>query len=135
MNGFARTMATLFCGALIATACAAASKGDDAASEIQTRDRNVLSGEEMERGAGDGADVHEAITKLRPHFLRQRAMVVNGNREGVKVYVGNTPYGGVDALRGLRAITVRQVRYLTGPEATTLYGTGHGAGALVLTLK
>ena len=135
MTGFAKTMAALIGATLLATACATTSGSEEAASEIQTRNRNVLSGEEMERGAGDGADVHEAIAKLRPHFLRQRATSVSGNREGIKVYVGNTPYGGVDALKGLRPVTVRQVRYLTGAEATTLFGTGHGAGALILTLK
>lgn len=135
MNRFVRAMATLMSGTLLATACATSSASDTAASETQTRNRNVLSGEEMERGAGDAADVHEAIAKLRPHFLRQRPTTMSGNGEGVKVYVGNTPYGGVEALKGLRAASVRQVRYLTGPEATTLFGTGHGAGALILTLR
>ena len=122
-------------GVILAAGCATQRNSAAGVPEVEARDRNVLTGEEMERAAGDGADVHEAIAKLRPHFLRQRAMTVSGKNMGIAVYVGNTPYGGVEALKGLRPMAVRQVRYLTGSEATTLFGTGHAEGALVVTLR
>ena len=122
-------------GVILASGCAAQSKNAAAVPEVEARDRNVLTGEEMERAAGDGADVYEAIAKLRPHFLRQRSALVTGKSKGIPVYVGNTPYGGIDALKGLRPMTVRQVRYLNGSEATMSFGTGHAEGALVLTLR
>lgn len=122
--------------ALLLSGCASGAAVPPAeAGEVAVRGRNVLTAEEMIRDAGDGADVYEAILKLRPHFLRSRPTSMRGSGGGVAVYVGNTPYGGAEALRSFRPTSIRTVRFLTGSDATTLFGTGHGEGVIVVTLK
>jgi hypothetical protein len=95
--------------------------------------RNVLS--EQEIRAMDEMSAHEAISRARPEYLRSR-----GNRslrttpgdEYPVVYVDQTRMGSIDVLHSIRTATIREIRFLGGPDATTRYGTGHGSGVILI---
>jgi hypothetical protein len=38
-------------------------------------------------------------------------------------------------LRNVRVMDIREIRYLSDPEATTRYGTGHAGGVIHVLLK
>jgi hypothetical protein len=94
--------------------------------------------------AGTGAsNAYEAVQMLRPQFLRSRGSVgmragatgdqtLDSNATGTEivVYVNGTPAGGVQALQAIPATSVLEIRQVSGLDATTKYGTGHGAGVL-----
>jgi hypothetical protein len=99
--------------------------------------RNVLTATEIV--AARVSDVYQAVTQLRPDFLRRRsssttiAPVANTT---VSVYLDELPFGGVESLRDIPLDRVRVIRYLTPFDAALRWGGSHPAGAiLVTTLK
>ena len=73
-------------------------------------------------------DCYQAIQRLRPNWLRQRGsqppqIMVDGSRQS----------GGLDVLRAYRAADVQEMRYVSGTDATTRYGTGFDGGAILIT--
>jgi hypothetical protein len=73
-------------------------------------------------------DLFEAIRALRPTFLRSRTP----SPEGVVLVLDGMRISDVRFLHGVRVTDVVEVRRLSGPEATVRYGTGHGAGAVIV---
>lgn len=49
--------------------------------------------------------------------------------------VDQARYGEMSTLRNVRLTEVREIRYLSGPEATHRYGTGHAGGVIHVALK
>jgi hypothetical protein len=97
--------------------------------------RDVLTAEEISRASGMTA--YDVVQQLRPQFLRLRAARSTqgaGQSEPV-VYVDNIRTGGLDALRGVRAESVEEIRYISASDATTRFGTGHLAGAILVRLR
>ncbi len=76
----------------------------------------------------------QALQQLRPWWLRPRGVRNLGGDVGVSIYIGNQPIT-VDILRGLNPKTVREVRRYTSSEATTIFGTGHMGGVIVITQR
>lgn len=72
---------------------------------------------------------YEAVRQLRPQFLRS-TRGPGDSAPRVVVYVDGVRRGGVEELKRVPASLVLEIRFLTASEATTLYGTGHGGGAL-----
>lgn len=99
--------------------------------------RNVLTAAEIV--ASHVSDVYQAITQLRPDFLRRRSssIALAQNRPtAVPVYLDELPFGGVESLRHIPLERVRVIRYLTPFDADLRWGGSHPAGAiLVTTLK
>jgi hypothetical protein len=106
---------------------AAPSATEDSATD------NILTGEELV--ATEAATVFDALQRLRRLWLTGRRRVSERGTTSVGVYVGNQRMGDVDFLRTLEPRTVREVRYYTPREATTLFGTDAGGGAIVVTLR
>jgi hypothetical protein len=111
--------------ALIATACAtvpAARIG----SEIQPNSPYTLTAAEISGVHVNSA--YEAVQRLKPNFLlglrgeSVRAVYLNGMRL----------LGGLENLRTIEAAMVQQIVFLNGIDATTRYGSGHGAGVLLV---
>lgn len=69
--------------------------------------------------------VYEAVRRLRPRWLQSRAP----GQEAV-VFLDGARIGGIDELRILEANQVAEIRYRSGPDATTRYGTGYGGGTI-----
>jgi hypothetical protein len=76
-------------------------------------------------------DVHSAITRLRPAWLRAG---VQGALPGV-IIDGSPQTDGPEALRAFRASDVLALEYMTASDATTRFGTGYVGGAILVTTK
>jgi outer membrane receptor protein involved in Fe transport len=69
---------------------------------------------------------------MRYFWMQGRGTGSFSQQEVVQVYVNGQHAEGVSALRQIEPSTVLSVEYLGGIEATSRYGTGHGAGAIVV---
>jgi hypothetical protein len=123
---------------MIAAGCASAPASGGAvtgATGESTRRADVITSAELMSGAGDAPDLYAAISRLRPQFLQARSATnTRGMQEPIRVYVGGSPATTVDYLRSVRPSQVKEVRWMSGRDATTRYGTGHGAGVITVTL-
>lgn len=100
---------------------------------------------EAEIAAANVETIYEVIERLRPNMLRTRGQMgrlsgASGSDPGassskIKVYQNGTPIGDISMLRSIQAASVKQVQYLNAADATTRFGTGVDAGAIVITLK
>jgi len=75
-------------------------------------------------------DCYQAIQRLRPNWLRSRGssppqILVDGSRQA----------GGLDLLRSYRAADIEEMRFISGTDATTRFGTGFDGGAIMLTTR
>lgn len=99
--------------------------------------RNVLTATEIV--ASRVSDVYQAVTQLRPDFLRRRSTSLSlapVRANAVAVYLDELPFGGVESLRSIPLDRVRVIRYLSPFDADLRWGGSHPAGAiLVTTLK
>jgi len=99
----------------------------------QRSNRNVLTAEEaMKTGQ---SNVYLAIQTARPQWLRTRPLGSSGSRERVQVYLGDNHYGEEKSLEQITVSSIKEVRYIESREATTRFGTGHGGGAIIVTLR
>jgi hypothetical protein len=115
---------------LILAACASGGTGAAGAPN-----RSVLTQEELAVSGFDTA--YEAIERSRPEWLRSRGTIslMHGTAEYVVVYVDRARFGEMSTLRDVRVTDIREIRYLSGPEATTRYGAGHAGGVIHILLK
>ncbi|MCC7052738.1 MAG: hypothetical protein IT355_05685 [Gemmatimonadaceae bacterium] len=99
---------------------------------------NLITEEEIAAG-GTFQNAMEVVQRLRPAMLRVRSgsmssgsgmssMDVGSNE--LSVYLDNQRLGGADALKEIMLSQFREIRYLSANDATTLFGTGHQAGAI-----
>jgi hypothetical protein len=87
--------------------------------------------------------VYEVVRKLRPAMLASRGTLAGPQSRsqlweassGIKVYLDGFRYGGVESLATISASSVVEVRWLSAMEATTRFGTGNTAGAIVVTSR
>lgn len=91
---------------------------------------------ESEIPASGAQNALEVIQRLRPSMLRSR----NGTNDETGVmdivfYIDNVRAGERQALTGVLATSVREIRYLAAADATTRFGTGHPLGAIIVTTK
>ncbi len=121
---------------LLVAAAAVAATPDD--SLAQKRQRDVLTGQEIQSSAVKAGDLHRAIRSLRPHFLTPaRGVRTLGNsiQEPLAVYVNGAKQTGEDALRTIQAESVEEVRYLDPNKAGNEFGPKASGGALVVKLR
>ncbi len=71
----------------------------------------------------------DVVRRLKPNWLHSRA--ARGADELV-VYVDAARRGGTEALGYVSVEIIEQIRYLSGPDATTRLGTGHRGGAILI---
>ena len=90
-----------------------------------------IAAEELEKYPDD--DLYTLIQRIRPTWLQNRAAYTGIGRQPISVVVdGVVQQEGFDFLSGFRAGEAREVRYMNAGDATTLYGTGMSAGAIVI---
>jgi hypothetical protein len=83
-------------------------------------------------------DAYQAVTQLRPEFLRRRGMnaVPAFTSPSVIVYLDDLPFGTAESLHYIPLDRVRLIRYMPAAEADLRWGGSHVVGAiLVTTLK
>ena len=77
-------------------------------------------------------DAHQAVERLRPRWLTARGTGMTAPA----VYVdGSRRVGGIDDLRAIPVSQIEQIEYLSGPDATTRFGTGYDGGAIMVSLR
>jgi hypothetical protein len=96
------------------------------------RDRDIITAEEI--ADVQVATAYDIVQTLRPEYLRTRGLRSMGasQPQGAVVYVDNVRRGGPESLRTLPRESVLEIRYLNGADATTMYGTNHGDGAILV---
>ena len=118
-------------------ACASSSSGSTATQQSRPRtSRDVITAEEL--ATIDAQTALQAIQRLRPNFLQTRggaSMSINSGPVDIVVYVDQTRMGGPSSLSQIPVTEIREIRYLNATDATQRYGTGHGAGAIIVTRK
>lgn len=118
---------------LSSTACAAATQHGRPAFVGAGRD--VITATEIV--SARVTDAYQAVTQLRPEFLRRRpGSTIPFTPAPVEVYLDELPFGPPEALRLVPLERVRLIRYVTPVEADLRFGGRHSSGAiLVTTLK
>lgn len=75
-----------------------------------------------------GADLYEALRLSRPRFIRSRA----ATSPDPIVYLDGIRTAELGALHTVALPDVVDVRFMSGPDATTRFGTDHVGGALLI---
>src|SRR5687767_8516258 len=127
------------CIAVTILAVSCASSGTAARSESDTpqttRNRTVITAAEL--GDSKARDAYHAVQLLRPEWLRSRGSTSmrDPTPTSVVVYVDGQRYGGPSSLEQFRLGSFKELRYYSGSEATSRWGTGHAGGVIYLTTR
>jgi hypothetical protein len=116
--------------AALVFAAACATKGA-ATENAPRRDRSVITQEEIDGTTAN--DAYGIVRALRPAWLLPKT--VGSRQQSVQVYVEGNKAGTTTALQQYNKNQVSAMKFLTGDEATTRFGTGNGAGAILVTLR
>jgi hypothetical protein len=82
-------------------------------------------------------DVYQAVSQLRPEFLRRRVSMP-APRYGmvsVAVYLDELQFGGAESLRSIPLERVRVIRYISPIDADLRWGGHHPAGVILVTTQ
>jgi hypothetical protein len=102
----------------------------------QRRNPNVITNAELRQTDAEGLTAFQAIQRMRPQWLRGRGVDSFGGGAALpKVLVEEAPFGEVDDLRSMDAYDVDEIRFLSAADATTRFGTGYPAGAILVSLR
>lgn len=126
-----RHRSLLFALALLCCACASSSTSTSTSgtgTQTARRSSDVITSDEL--ASSSAKEVFEAIDLLRPQWFRKR-----GGNAAFAVYVNNVRMDIIESLRGIPTTQVEEIRYLSPNAATTLFGTGHMGGAIVVKTK
>jgi len=116
------------------TACAAATPSTR--PNFSGAGRDVITAAEIV--ASRVTDSYQAVTQLRPEFLRRRGAtaIPSFSSPSVVVYLDELPFGSAESLHYIPLERVRLIRYIPAADADLRWGGSHVAGAiLVTTLK
>jgi hypothetical protein len=113
--------------------------GGSGASRTTRRNPELIEESEITSRASDAANALQVIQKLRPQMLTGRGLGsptdVTGETSRPKVYVDNISYGDLSTLSNLIASQIKEIRFLNSRDATTVWGTGHMGGVILVTTK
>ncbi len=126
--------------ALSVLACAGAGPASGSAAPASTASStssaNVIS--RVELSAAGSVSAHEVILRLRPSFMRDRGLTsITGGaaRSRSVVFVDDSEHGDIESLKNFPASRVEEVRFYTGRDATTRFGSSYGAGVIQLIMR
>ena len=108
--------------ALFVLTVAAFMGGCSSLSQGPSRDRNVISAEEVD--ASDARNAYELIQRLRPLWLQSRGDRSVHLETSIVVYQDGAMLGDIDTLERIPIELVRSVRVLDAAEAGRLPGLG-----------
>lgn len=116
--------------ALVVTLSACAPATAPATRSQAPFSRDPLTAEEIVRTPH--RDVLSALRTLRPMFLNPR-----GARDGdvIATYIDGVRVGGIDMLATVPVDAVVEIRHMSGIDATTRFGVGHGSGVILVTTQ
>jgi hypothetical protein len=111
--------------ALVIGLSGCASSGGSSGTSGRGGDPNQLTEEALLEH--QSLDVYSVIQQLRPRWLTSRG------RGTIKVIVDGSPrMDGFQDLRSMRVSDVQEIEYLNAANATTRFGTGYDAGAIMI---
>ena len=121
------------------TACAAATNpGSNPVTVDRSRfgnaSRDILTAAEIV--ASRVTDAYQAVSQLRPDFLKRRGSArssVMAPNTSVVVYLDELPYGGAEALHNIPLDRVRMIKYVSPVSANLRFGGSHPSGAILVT--
>ena len=124
-----RTVAVLLAAGVAACAPAAAGAGR------AFPDRSVV--EAAELTATRATDLYTALRQIRPEYLQARGVssIHQATPDLPAVYLDGVEIGGVDELRGISTVDVREVRRLSAQQAAARTGTNTPGGAILVFTK
>ena len=93
------------------------------AERKQMKPRNFISEEEIQE-FDTAQSAMDVVELARPAWLRAKGLVIS-------VYLNGIHLGGEDQLYNVSVYQIKELRFLTPSEATTLYGTGAGFGGTI----
>ena len=91
-----------------------------------------------ELSAAGSVSTYDAVLRLRPYFFRDRgptSLVNRSTRTRSVVFVDDREYGEIESLKNFPAERVEEVRFYSGLEATTRFGSAYGAGVIQLRMR
>jgi hypothetical protein len=98
---------------------------------------NLISEEEIAFLGGTVQTAYGIVQRLRPAMLRVRSgnAASSGNSSDVganeiSVFLDNQRLGGIRALEDITLSQIKEIKYLSASDATTLFGTNNSAGAI-----
>lgn len=125
---------SLMAASILVGACAT---GSGSQRSDTRRDPNRISPEEIQTQATGTA--YDLVERLRPNWLRSRSSTLTGGVGGTvnlpRVFVDERDYGSRDSLRDFHMDSIEEIRFISGRDATTLYGTGYPGGIIFVVLK
>ncbi len=125
----------LVAGALAALSAACASSGTmNPDTRRPSRSADILTRREIAERASSATTAEDAVRRLRSTWLRVSGITSLRSATPIRIYVNNTPRGDVDALATVPVDLIAEIRYYGPNEATSLWGTGHTAGAIEVVL-
>ena len=123
--------------AVLAVSCASsgAPARSDPAAQPAKRSRTVITQDEIKESSA--RDAYHAVQLLRPDWLRSRgaASVRDPTPAAVIAYVDGQRFGAVTTLEQFQIGTFKEIRYYSGTDATSRWGTGHAGGVIYLTTR
>lgn len=124
-----RRASLVFIG-LSSMACAAATSS---VRPVKSAGRNVITAAEIV--TSHVHNVYQAVTQLRPEFLKRRTNMPSTpfNETRVMVYVDGVQFGPVESLRQIPLDIVRTIKYIRSTEANIRYGGVHTGGVIEVT--
>jgi hypothetical protein len=119
-----RVPAQLFVVATLAFAASCASM------KQQNSDRNVITAAEIESANANTA--YDVIAKLHANFLNSRGpnSILLKEKKEPTVYVDQVEFGPIASLRSIPASNIAEIRFISGWDAMTKYGSDHVAGVI-----
>ena len=94
--------------------------------------RNVITQDEID--SSRAANVYELINHLHAEFLidRGRTSIITNQHSRAVVFLNDQEYGIPETMRNIPVSRISEVRYFTGPEAITRFGSQYGGGVIQL---
>jgi hypothetical protein len=126
---FSTKSTILLIGLLAASGCAAAAPG----ASSPGGNRELITEGDIEQSTATNA--LDLVQRVRPQWLRSRGQMSIQRPVEVVVYVNGHPSGGARSLADVHIQSIREIRFLSAVEATQRFGTDHGAGAILVSLR
>ncbi len=114
--------------------CAAASGTSSTSGPSPVpRKANLLTAEEILAANANVANAYDALSRLRPHWLRSRGPTSFATRgtEFAVVFLDGHPHGDLNSLRNVHASQVVDIRYYNSAEAGGEFGLRGGTGGVI----
>lgn len=118
----------LVMASVLLVGCASGSGSDSGPN----RSRDVIT--EAELAEQPSGTAHDAVSRLRPGWLRSRGRTI-GQESLPRVFVDGRDFGPLATLSQFRIENISEIRFISARDATTRYGTGYPGGIISITTK